>query len=85
MGVEKIIKNFDEIKRYVRVRCEDDRRFVKFDFAIGYPELFVELMLPIEAFQEFCEKNKVIHMDETMIREIDKDLIKWRYGENGRI
>ncbi|AZT82481.1 phenol hydroxylase [Marinobacter sp. NP-4(2019)] len=76
-------KSFDDMPRYIRVRSGPEDRFVEFDFAIGYPELFVELVLPRNAFEIFCRHNKVIHMDSDMIREIDADMIKWRFGEKG--
>jgi phenol hydroxylase P0 protein len=75
--------SFDEMPRYIRVRSGPEDRFVEFDFAIGYPELFVELVLPWEAFEIFCRNNKVIHMDSDMIRAVDDDMIKWRFGEKG--
>ncbi|MBL3556381.1 MULTISPECIES: phenol hydroxylase subunit [Marinobacter] len=77
------VNSFDEMPRYIRVRSGPEDRFVEFDFAIGHPELFVELVLPWEAFRIFCEHNKVIHMDSEMIREIDADMVKWRFGEKG--
>ncbi|PWR23173.1 phenol hydroxylase subunit [Zavarzinia compransoris] len=49
----------DTGKRYVRVRNLRDDGFVEFDFAMGEPELFVELVLRPEAFDEFCAANKV--------------------------
>ncbi|PWV69025.1 phenol hydroxylase subunit [Halomonas sp. A11-A] len=84
MTTEIETKTFDELTRYIRVRSEPGDRFVEFDFAIGYPELFVELVLPTEAFELFCKHNNVVHMDAEMIREIDEDMIKWRFGERGQ-
>lgn len=52
----------DTTRRYVRVRGER-RGLVEFDFAIGEPELFVELMLAPEAFAEFCQSNHAIVLD----------------------
>jgi len=77
-------QTFDEMTRYIRVRSEPGDKFVEFDFAIGYPELFVELVLPREAFEIFCKHNHVVHMDSDMIREIDEDMVKWRFGERGQ-
>ena len=74
-------KNFHDIKRYVRIKDESDPRFVEFDFAIGHPELFVELILPRDAFAIFCENNNVIHMDKETIKKIDLESKKWRYGD----
>ncbi len=81
--MEQRTKTFNELTRYIRVRSAPEDRFVEFDFAIGNPELFVELVLPREAFRIFCEHNNVVHMDSDMIRQIDEDMIKWRFGEKG--
>ncbi|MBF7729133.1 phenol hydroxylase subunit [Pseudomonas sp. N040] len=49
----------DTRKRFVRVTGNRGSRFVEFDFAIGEPELFVEMILTHEAFAEFCSTNRV--------------------------
>ena len=54
---------FDANRRYVRV-CE--RRadgFVEFEFAIGDPELFAEMLLPSEAYESFCQSNHVVFLE----------------------
>lgn len=55
--------NFDPARRFVRVleRMPDGQ--VSFEFAIGWPELCVELMLPAPAFDEFCRMNQVHRLD----------------------
>ena len=50
----------DVQKRFVRVCDKRDNGFVEFEFAIGEPEIFIEMILSEEAFQEFCEANQVI-------------------------
>ena len=77
-------KSFDDLTRYVRIRSKQNSAFVEFDFAIGHPELFVELVLPRQAFEIFCMENNVVHMDSKMIRQIDEDMVKWRFGERGQ-
>lgn len=72
---------FDEMPRYIRVRSAPEATFVEFDFAIGYPDLFVELVLPRLAFAQFCEQQQVQHMDPQMSTALDADARKWRYGE----
>lgn len=47
-------------QKFVRVRNRRANGLVEFDFAIGAPEIFVELLLPIEAFDRFCSDNGVI-------------------------
>lgn len=49
----------DTSKRFVRQRGERVNGFIEFDFAIGEPEVFVELILGRAAFTEFCITNKV--------------------------
>lgn len=49
----------DTSRRFVRVRTLRPDGFVEFEFAMGEPELFVELVLRPEAFDEFCTANKV--------------------------
>lgn len=51
--------SFDTRVTYVRVTGRRPDGFVEFDFAIGEPEIFVELILPPAAFAEFCEANAV--------------------------
>lgn len=67
------------LKRYVRIR-ERSERFVEFDFAIESPELFVELILPPLAFEEFCARNDVIFMTDGQARDVDDQMEKWRYS-----
>lgn len=76
--------SFEEFKRYVRIRSEPEARFVEFDFAIGSPDLFVELVLPREAFETFCRHNRVEHMDAAMAATVDEEMVKWRFGEAGQ-
>lgn len=45
---------FDTQRRFVRVTSHRADGFIEFDFAIGEPELFVELVLEPPAFEEFC-------------------------------
>ena len=50
---------FDTTLRFVRVTGERPNGFVEFDFAVGEPDLAVEMILTREAFAEFCERNAV--------------------------
>jgi phenol hydroxylase P0 protein len=80
--MKQISTPFDRLPRYVRVRSSDEDTFVEFDFAIGTPDLYVELVMPRLAFQQFCATNHVQHMDAQMSDAIDADMQKWRYGED---
>ena len=50
---------FDTTLRFVRVTGERPNGFVEFDFAVGEPDLAVEMILTRAAFAEFCERNAV--------------------------
>ncbi len=54
----------DVSRRFVRVIETLPNGLVSFEFAVGWPELSVELMLPPAAFAEFCERNQVQRLDE---------------------
>lgn len=70
-----------ELTRYVRVRNVINNRFVEFDFAIGEPSLYVELILPVSAYEAFCRLNKVVEMTAEQAGKVDADMEKWRYGD----
>jgi len=53
----------DVTKRFIRVLRRRDNGLVEFEFSIGWPELVVELMLPHQDFDAFCEKHNVLRLD----------------------
>ncbi len=50
---------FDITRKFVRITDTLHDGMVGFEFAIGEPALFVELMMPEAAFQQFCAVNQV--------------------------
>lgn len=71
----------NEQTRYVRVTGEMRGGFVEFQFAIGDPTLYLEMILPHAAFAEFCATNQVVHLNAEQGRMVDADRAKWRGGE----
>lgn len=59
--------------KYVRVNRVRDNGLVEFDFAIGAPEIFVELIMPQAAFDDFCLTNRTVDVTGTPLDEIDFD------------
>jgi phenol hydroxylase P0 protein len=57
----------DASQRFVRVLGRRDNGLIEFEFAIGWPELFVELMLPEPAFAQFCQQQNAQRLDTTEI------------------
>lgn len=72
---------FEQLKKFIRVRSSENSRFVEFDFAIGDPSLFVELIMPQAAFEHFCQVNDVVVMTKEQQDAVDSEMDKWRYGE----
>jgi len=74
---------FDVSKHYVRFRELRDDGYVLFDFAIGDPELAVELTLPLLAYREFCRERCVVYLTREQADNIDFERSKWRFGAPG--
>jgi len=66
---------------YVRVTGVRNGRFVEFDFSIGDPNLFVELILPFDQFKAFCKKHNTQDLTEEQQAQVDLESLKWRYGQ----
>jgi phenol hydroxylase P0 protein len=47
----------DVTRKFVRVKEVRPDGLVCFEFSIGWPELFVDLMLPQSAFDDFCVRQ----------------------------
>lgn len=75
-------KFLSDVQKFIRVRSPKEAKFVEFDFAIGDPSLFVELVLPQHAFEQFCITHEVIHMTDEQMQRVDAEMEKWRYGED---
>ncbi len=74
---------FDVHRRYVRFRELNQDNYVLFDFAIGDPELWIELILPAPAYQVFCRENAVTYLSREQEDAVDYEKSKWRYGQPG--
>jgi phenol hydroxylase P0 protein len=75
--------SFDTDSKYVRITGIRNNNLIEFDFAIGEPEMYIELVLPFQAFQTFCAHNKVQHLSPEEAERVDFDRMKWRYGVPG--
>lgn len=68
---------------YVRVTGTQGERFVEFEFAIGDPEMAVELILSFEQFREFCARHQVTQLSADEGAQLDYERMRWRYGAPG--
>jgi phenol hydroxylase P0 protein len=55
--------DFNPQHRFVKVTSINAHGFVEFEFAVGSPEICVDLMLPSAAFEEFCLTQKAVRLD----------------------
>ena len=74
---------FDVNRCFVHITNVRADGFVEFDFSIGEPELYIELVLPWQAFEEFCSHNRVQHLTAEEVAAVEYDRLKWRYGKPG--
>jgi len=54
---------FDVTKRFVRVTEKREDGFVEFEFAVGEPDMAVELVMPQAAFESFCTTNQAVFLE----------------------
>lgn len=72
----------DTRARYVRFGRMNGN-FVEFSFAVGSPDLMVELVMPLASYEDFCRTNQVTHLTPAEELAMDIDQAKWRYGQPG--
>lgn len=53
-------KRWDLQRRFIRIVHEHDNGMVEFEFAVGEPELFVEMVMPRAEFEDFCAMHQVV-------------------------
>lgn len=51
---------FDPAARWIRLLRRRPNGMVEFEFAVGEPQLFVEMVMPEAPFQEFCAQQHVV-------------------------
>ena len=51
-------------RKFVRVVEHRANGLVRFEFAVGWPDLSCELVLPAPLFDEFCRRHAVEYMTE---------------------
>ena len=65
---------------FVRVTNRRADGFVEFDFSLDGPDLYLEMILPESAFQEFCRAKKVRFVTDEVAARWQRDREKWRGG-----
>lgn len=70
-----------EQTHFVHVTGVLRNKFVEFDYSIGTPTLYVELVLPFKQFRQFCIKHAVKELTTEQQHQVELDKLKWRYGQ----
>ncbi len=68
-----------EAIRYVRVTDRDHRGNVEFQFSISDPSLYLEMILPPAAFDDFCREHQVRVLSREEGAQVDAKERRWRY------
>ena len=75
---DDMVEEFDPQKRFVRFIEKRDDDFVLFEFAVGEPEIFAEMILKEEDYVIFCKEQGVVMIDQnTNPIDLDNDF-EWR-------
>ena len=75
---DEMAEEFNPEKRFVRFIEKRDDGFVEFEFAVGEPEIFAEMILKAEDYEIFCKEQGVVMIDENS-NPVDKsDDFEWR-------
>jgi len=70
----------DPTRRFYRLRHVRDDGFIEFEFAIGSPELSVELILPRSAFDAFRRMPGMEAISDAEAERCDRELNTYLYG-----
>ncbi|WP_018989556.1 phenol hydroxylase subunit [Aromatoleum toluclasticum] len=67
-------------RKYVRLVERRADGLVEFEFAIGEPDLCVEMLLPAEAYEQFCAANRVIRLDPRDAAPVADEAEGWNWN-----
>ncbi len=71
---------FNPDKKFVRIIQTHATGLVEFEFAVGEPELFVELLMGQAAFDEFCATHGVTPTTGHLVQAPDTDTQEWDWS-----
>lgn len=54
------MNDFNPQQKFIRIVNARDNGFVEFEFAMGEPRLFVEMLMHQTEFEQFCRDQQVI-------------------------
>lgn len=75
-----VVAGFDVTRTFVRVTGSRANGLVEFDFAIGDPDISVELIMPRPAFEAFCRAQRAEILTQAPPEPGTQDAAEWRWG-----
>jgi phenol hydroxylase P0 protein len=75
------VQRVNEQTRYVRVTGVTHGGFIEFQFAIGDPSLYLAMILPPHAYEEFCRAQRAVTLSGAQARRVDDEQRKWAWGD----
>ena len=75
---DDMVDEFDTKKRFVRFIEKRDDDFVLFEFAVGEPEIFAEMILKAEDYEIFCKEQGVVMIDQDTNPIDEENDFEWR-------
>ena len=71
----------DMNRKYVRLVERRPDGLVEFEFSISDPQIFVEMLLPEAAYEDFCRMNRVILLEGSRPDDGDGGDFNWTLHE----
>jgi phenol hydroxylase P0 protein len=71
---------FDVTRKFVRVTACMPNGFIAFEFAVGEPAVFAELVMPQAAFEAFCRDNQVETLAAAVPMAADSPLADFQWS-----
>lgn len=75
--------NVEQPPCFIHVTGTQREKYIEFEFSIGDPELAVEMIMPLKAFEEFCTQYQVQHLSTDEVCKLEYERLKWRFGQPG--
>ena len=65
------------ISHYVHVTNDSRPGFIEFNYSINDPSLFLEMILPTNAFDDFCQHNAVSFLSPEQVEAVERQQKIW--------
>ena len=74
-------RGVSSLPRFVRVTNPDREGFVEFNFSIGGPEIYLEMILAKPDFEAFRKEQGAVLLTPEQEEAVDRVDARWQFGE----